>query len=240
MPSFPATSHLAIALQDIHADVWHAHTLAGSPVQVVATGDALLDAQLPGRGWPVGALTEILQPNAVHSEWRLLLSALARCGHGPVVLVGAPYVPFVPALQVQGLHVHRLLWVAAQEPAARLWAAEQALRCAEVDAVLAWLPQARSAQLRRLHIAAAEHQKLLFVMRPAHVRNEASPAGLRLYVAPCEAHTMEGDGLLVEVFKRKGPPQEHSLWLQAQSASMVVLLHASAPGSRYALDRTAA
>jgi hypothetical protein len=34
--------------QDIHAGVWHAHTLA-SPVQSVqATGDALLDAHLPG------------------------------------------------------------------------------------------------------------------------------------------------------------------------------------------------
>jgi len=31
--------------QDIHADVWHAHALAGSPQVVQPTGDALLDAQ---------------------------------------------------------------------------------------------------------------------------------------------------------------------------------------------------
>jgi protein ImuA len=31
-----------------------------------------------------------------------------------------------------------LLWVSAQSTAQRLWACEQALRCAEVDAVLLW------------------------------------------------------------------------------------------------------
>jgi protein ImuA len=30
-------------------------------LQVVATGHAALDAQLPGGGWPVGAMTELLQ-----------------------------------------------------------------------------------------------------------------------------------------------------------------------------------
>ena len=64
--------------QDIHADVWHAHALADAPLQVQPTGHAELDAQLPGGGWPVGALTEILQPAGLHSEWRLLLPALAR------------------------------------------------------------------------------------------------------------------------------------------------------------------
>ena len=46
----------------LHADVWHAHALAGAPQQVQATGNAALDAQLPGGGWPVGAMTELLQP----------------------------------------------------------------------------------------------------------------------------------------------------------------------------------
>ena len=76
----------ATPLTDIHADVWHAHALAAPSVQVQATGDAALDAQLPGGGWPVGAMTEVLQPQGVHSEWRLLLPALARCGQGPVEL----------------------------------------------------------------------------------------------------------------------------------------------------------
>lgn len=233
-------SFFANSTPGVHADVWHANDLADQQGAVVTTGDAKLDAQLPGGGWPVGALTEVLQPLAVHCEWRLLCAALARFGQGPVVLVGAPYAPFVRSLQSQGLAPQRLLWVTAQEPAARLWAAEQALRCAEVDAVLAWLPQARSAQLRRLHIAATEHHKLLFAMRPEQARNEASPAALRLHVAPAAVHAMDGDGLQVEVFKRKGPPLDQPLRLPAQPSSLAVLLYAGVPGSCHALDRAAA
>ncbi|WP_342620958.1 translesion DNA synthesis-associated protein ImuA [Rhodoferax sp. GW822-FHT02A01] len=223
----------ADSLHGIHADVWHAHALASPVQQVQATGDAVLDAQLPGGGWPVGALTEILQPVGVHCEWRLLLPALAHCGQGPVVLVAPPHVPFVPALAAQGLVAHRLLSVGAQPVGSRLWACEQALRCADVDAVLAWLPQVRSDQLRRLQMAAAEHSKLLFVMRPASAFADASPAALRLQVQPQQ----EADALQIHLLKRRGPPLDKPLHLQARSARMQVQLASS---QAYALDRTAA
>nr|WP_315464750.1 translesion DNA synthesis-associated protein ImuA [uncultured Rhodoferax sp.] len=245
--------------QDIHAGVWHAHTLARPVQSVQATGDALLDAHLPGGGWPVGALVELLQPAGAHSEWRLLLPALAACGRGPVVLVGPPQLPFVPALSRLGLRSGRLLSVLAtvapeagmrvkdeasgrhhEETSGRLWATEQLLRCAEVDAVLAWLPQARGEQLRRLHLAAAEHHKLLFVMRPDRARSDASPAVLRLLVQPLTRarHALQGplqglsqgrwlDGLEVDILKRRGPPLDQPLCLQARSQSLGLLLAAS-------------
>ncbi|MDR7305820.1 translesion DNA synthesis-associated protein ImuA [Rhodoferax saidenbachensis] len=217
-------------LQGIHADVWHAHALASAPQAVQPTGDARLDAQLPGGGWPVGALIELLQPAGVHSEWRLLLPALARSGQGPVVLVGAPQLPFVPALAAQGLAVARLVWVTAQAATARLWAAEQALRCAEVDAVLAWLPQARGDQLRRLQMAAADHHKLLFVMRAQQTQADASPALLRLQLvpqAPTQAQAAGSDTLAVHILKRRGPPLAEPLVLQARPARLAVWLAAS-------------
>ena len=102
---------------------------------------------LPGGGWPVGSMVEVLQERPGQHVWQLLLPALARLSHsppGPVVLVGAPYEPFGPSLKAQGLPAERLLCVRADKAAARLWATEQALRCADVAAVLAWLPQARS------------------------------------------------------------------------------------------------
>ena len=225
-----------LVLHDIHADVWHAHTLSQAALPVLATGDAALDAQLPGGGWPVGALTEILQPPGVHSEWRLLLPALARSGPGPVVLVAPPHVPFAPSLAAQGLAAQRLLCVNAAAPAQRLWACEQALRCAEVSAVLAWLPQARSDPLRRLQMAAAEHRKLLFVMRSAASRDEASPAALRLYLqaAGLGANPGASDALQVHLLKRRGPPLEQPLHLQARPARLTLLLASQA----YALDCT--
>ena len=57
----PAPAHL-LSRTGVHLDVWQADALAGAPARVLATGDALLDAQLPGGGWPLGALTEVLQP----------------------------------------------------------------------------------------------------------------------------------------------------------------------------------
>lgn len=245
MPALALIHKIPPAPEDIHADVWHAHTLAQSAAQVLPTGDALLDAQLPGGGWPWGALIELLQPAGVHSEWRLLLPALARSGCGPVVLVGAPQVPFAPSLGAQGLALQRLLQVTAQTAAQRLWATEQVLRCAEVDAVLAWLPAERAGtvrtdQLRRLQMAASEYNKLLFVMRPVAARTDASPAVLRLQV---EVDSKRVDALKVKLLKRRGPPCDQPLTLQACSARLSMVLAVSGQllvRSRDALDRTAA
>ncbi len=246
----PALAHSS-PLLSLPAEVWHAHAMAAAPTRVQATGHVPLDAQLPGGGWPVGAMTEVLQHSGVHCEWRLLLPALARCGQGPVVLVGAPMLPFAPALAAQGLGAQRLLWIAAQAPAQLLWATEQALRCAEVDAVLLWLPPSRANavrtdQLRRLQMAAAEHTKLLFVMRPAQVQSEASPAVLRLQV---EVSAQHNDALQVHLLKRRGPPLDHALTVQACSPRLAMQLALGAGVSkslpslnrpRDALDRPAA
>ena len=195
-------------------------------MRVVGTGDALLDAQLPGGGWPVGALVEIVQAQGVHSEWRLLLPALVAVGQGAVLLVGPPQLPFGPALAAQGLAPARLVWVRAQSEPERLWAAEQALRCAGVDAVLAWLGPVRSEALRRLHIAAAEYQKLLFVMRPEVAQHTASPAVLRLGLAYMQEGA-QGDALEVRLLKRRGPPLEQALSLRARAAPLARLLLAA-------------
>ena len=198
----------------------------------------------------MGSMVEVLQQRAGQHVWQLLLPALAQAIEkqpGPVVLVGAPYEPFGPSLQAQGLPPERLLCVRAEKPSARLWAAEQSLRCAEVAAVLAWLPQAKSAELRRLHMAAQQQGRLLFVFRGLNARHEASPARLRILV--------EGvDTLLLHILKRRGPPVETALPLPAYSARLAALLEARKgrvpgtpaapavplPRSLHVLDRTAA
>lgn len=221
----------------VHPDVWQADALAHAPNRVLASGDAVLDAQLPGGGWPLGALSEILQPEGVHSEWRLLLPALARCGNAAVVLVGPPHTPFGPALQAQGLALQRLLWVTTAAAAQRLWAAEQALRCADVDAVVVWLESVRPEQLRRLQMAAAQYTKLLFVLRPQRALSESSPAVLRLWAGPASE---PGDALEVRALKRRGPPLDQALRLTARPARLARLLAASAESCLHALDRATA
>jgi protein ImuA len=167
-------------------------------------------------------MVELLQERAGPHVWQLLLPGLAqaiRQQAGPVVLVNAPFEPFGPSLAAQGLPGERLMCVRADKPATRLWAAEQALRCADVAAVLAWLPQARSAELRRLHMAAQQNDRLLFVFRGLNARHDASPARLRLL--------LEGvDQLELHILKRRGPPLETPLALPGHSARLAALLEA--------------
>ncbi len=110
---------------------------AGVPSRVVVTGQAALDAELPGGGWPLGGLVDLLQPEEGEEPlWPLLLPALAvRQRGGAVLLMGVPQPPYLPALAAAGLLPTQVLWAPDECP----WMAEQALRCAGVAAVLAWL-----------------------------------------------------------------------------------------------------
>lgn len=207
--------------------VWHADELDSAEAQVVGTGHDALDAELPGGGWPVGAMTELLQAAPEDHVWRLLLPALVQAVNargGPVVLVGPPREPFAAALAAHGLGPEALLWVRSEAAAARLWACEQALRCAEVGAVLAWLPQARVGELRRLQLAAAQHEALLFVCRPESVAQSASPARLRLRIADCAADSAR---IELHILKRRGPPLAAPVVLPARGERMAALLAAA-------------
>jgi protein ImuA len=219
--------------------VWPAHALATPSVAAYATGFAALDAELPGGGWPEAGLVELLLPAQAQHRWLVLLPALAarlRQHSGPLVLVGAPLLlgpqapalePFSPALAAQGVPAHRLLCINATTAAQRLWACEQALRCADTVAVVAWLPQREGAvqptALRRLHVGAVDYGKPLFVLRSAQAQQVSTPAPLRLEVAGDSDHA---PGLQVRILKRRGPPLPHSLALRSPLPRLDALLQA--------------
>ena len=278
VPSFcPAARFSGLATLPQLAGVWRAGELPCEAVRTVDTGYPALNAALPGGGWPVGSLTELLQKMPGDGEWGLLAPALALMasadlattsvkpaprlpGRAPpaVVLVGAPHAPFGPALAARQLDPSRLLLVQAGLPAAQLWAAEQALRCADVEAVLAWLPRVQMVHLRRLQTAAQEHGKLLFVFRPESAQHEASPAPLRLLLARSQSSgTGRAPALQLHIFKRRGPPLSAPLaictapprldaLLAARRANAQMRRQASAPAwqvfqeNLHALDRFAA
>ena len=232
MPSAATVAHPPYHPVDL-AHVWRAGELGGARLQTVATGYASLDQVLPGNGWPQGAMTELLQPQAGLHEWGLVAPALAAMQGAlngfkgqMLVLVGAPHLPFGPALGAQQLDLSRMLCVrgAAGNAPSLLWATREALQCADVAAVLAWLPDARSAHLRRLQIAAHAHNKLLFVFRPLRAQQESSPASLRLLL---EGAVSDAGNLLVHVLKRRGPPLAAPVLLDTRPARLSALLAAS-------------
>ena len=178
-------------------------------------------------------MTEVLQAQPGQHEWGLVAPALgalqAASPTSWVVLVGAPYCPFGPALGARQLNMQRLLAVNAKNDApAMLWATREALQCADVGAVLAWLPDARSAHLRRLQIAAQTHNKLLFVFRPLQAQNESSPAPLRLRLAGMAQVTGNSAyNLQIDVFKRRGPPLASPVLIDTRPPRLAALLAAS-------------
>lgn len=218
MSRIPSASRLDLSA---FPDVWRVQDLAREPA-TISCGAPALDAELPGGGWPTGAMVEVLQRTPGLHVWRLVLPALSRILQdkaGPVILVAPPFHPFAPSLAAQGLQPERLLCIQAERRAARLWAAEQSLRCDQVAAVLAWLPEARSEELRRLHLAAQRHDRLLFVFRSIADARQASPAALRLVVDGV-------DPMEVRIIKRKGPPAVQPLHLPATSRWLAALLQA--------------
>ena len=245
MPAPRSSLRLASHLPTSVPGVWHADAMGAGTQRVQPTGHAALDAQLPGGGWPVGALSEVLQPLAGLHEWQLVLPALAQATasqSGAVVLVAPPREPFGPALQSQGLRAERVCVVRADSPMAALWAAEQALRCQGVLAVMAWLPQAQPAALRRLQLAAAQQQQLLWVFRPVDASLQASPALLRLQV---QGLALPGDaavapGMQVQILKRRGPPLAQALHLPGCHPQLAQVLVAQAQRRRAAQEAASA
>src|SRR5690606_37971871 len=183
--------------------VWRASELGQPTQRVWPSGFAALDAELPGGGWPGHALTELLLPPPGALEWRLLAPPLARLdGQGrSTVLVGPPQPPHAPGLCQLGLRARHLVWLQADTPTERLWSTEQLIKSSPGGAVLAWLPQVRAAQLRRLQVLAAHCETPVFVCRPEAAAREASAAPLRV-----RAGLAAGWSLQMDIVKRKGPP----------------------------------
>src|SRR5258706_11413266 len=85
-------------------DIWRGGALTRAGFPTVPTGFPELDAQLPGCGWPVGALTEIIPAHEGIGELRFLgpaLSTLSRRGLR-LAWIAPPHPPHAPALASAG------------------------------------------------------------------------------------------------------------------------------------------
>lgn len=169
-------------------------------LETEATGHADFDRLLPGGGWPVGALTEMLLPRPGVGEWRLVLPWVARLTQagGRAALVGPPHLPYAPALADAGIVLPRLLLVRPDSESGRHWAAEQLLRAACFGTVLAWPGRLDNQDLRRLQLAAETGRAIGILFRDWSAEAQASPAALRLRLDCDDA------GLRVDILKCRG------------------------------------
>ena len=173
---------------------------AGATHAALPTGHAALDAALPGGGWPLGAITELCPVAPGIGELTLLMPALARLGRSgkQLVWIAPPHLPYPPALAGHGLPLAQLLQVHVREAREVAWAAEQALRCPAVGAVLAWPGTLDDRTVRRLQLAAETGGGCGVLYRDPAVLAQPSPAALRVHLSP------EGAGLRLELRKVRG------------------------------------
>lgn len=181
----------------------------GAFSQTVPTGYGELATELPGGGWPVGALTELLGLQEGIGELQLVLPALAKltAAGKRVVWLAPPHVPYAPALAAAGIDLVHLAVIRAPGRRDALWAAEQVLRAGPCHALLAWFRHARHEELRRLAVAAEASRAFVALFRPAEAAREPSPASLRI--------ALEGsdEGLKLHILKRRGRPAEAPILL---------------------------
>ncbi|WP_353957260.1 translesion DNA synthesis-associated protein ImuA [Pelomonas sp. SE-A7] len=196
----------------VEAALWRGDQLGRGVELVAPTGFAELDAELPGGGWGCQGLTEVLTAQFALLEWRLTSPALRAISNRgrDIVVVGPPRRPFPPSLQLDGIDPERVLWVDVDKPGDRLWATEQAVKSNACGAVLAWLPQIRADQVRRLQVLAAGCDAPVFLFRTAGAAAEASAAPLRL-----QAQLSEDWELRIRILKRRGTPCEQELRLES-------------------------
>lgn len=183
--------------------LWRGSRMPAQGWRTLPTGFEALDRALPGGGWPVGAVVELLINTAGIGELRLLLPVIQRLvlSGNHVLLIDPPYAPNAVLLHQAGIDLDRLLLIRPEDDRDALWSAEQALRNPACGAVLIWPRSGGCAfsdeRVRRLQVAAEDGQSILFLHRTT-VRQTSQWAALRLELRPREA------GLEISVLKAAG------------------------------------
>src|SRR2546430_9181429 len=108
-------------------DIWRGDSLSRTGAPTLPCGFPGLDAELPGGGWPAGALTEILLAHEGIGELRLLGPALAGLSRRGLRLVwiAPPHPPHPPALAAAGNETPEPLGVGAAPPQKKPWGGER-------------------------------------------------------------------------------------------------------------------
>jgi protein ImuA len=212
-------STATVLAEEIHPSR-RASQLARGRGRVVDTGYPALSAELPGGGWPVGALVDLLVQQAGVGELRLLRPALSAGENRPVAFVQPPHTPHGLGLSYIGLSIERVLRVQATKTADALWSVEQILRAGSCSALIYWTQYAKASSLRRLHLAAQSSATLFVMVRPLAAAQDSSPALLRLALRP------SADGLTVDIVKRRGPARAEPLSIPIQPTPILLSQHA--------------
>ncbi len=202
-PPEPSGASRARRLKDACFGHRHDITLGGVAAtarEALATGFETLDRYLPGGGWPLGALVEILVERDEPGCLWLILPALAELSRRQqwVALIAPPLVPYAPALAGRGVDIGKILLVHPRRRTDGLWAVEEALASPTCSSVVFWLAGPDDKAARRLQLAAERGGTLGFCFRPVHHADRRSTAAVRIRAVPAD------DGASLDILKVRG------------------------------------
>ena len=215
-------------LLESNRNLWRGRDHKGESSDTIATGFAELDTMLPGGGWPMQGLIEMVSERWGVGELQLFLPLMRHLiARGSWVLwIAPPYSPYAPGLAQAGIDLRRILIVggsnaplkseafygkkSAPEPVSSerlsskeaLWSMEKALQTQHCGLVLAWHSQLPQPTLRRLQLAAITGKTLGVVFMSKN--SEHSPSSMRLKIKSSESDGAESAYAEVGLLKARG------------------------------------
>jgi cell division inhibitor SulA len=175
----------------------------------LATGHAELDRELPGGGWPVSRVSELLVPEEGLAELHAVVPVLHMLTRGNrTVLLLNPPADCVSALARLGVARSRLLVIGGNRASEQLWAIEQAAARDDFGALVAWAPAgANDEAIHRLDRAMRQSQGICLLFRPLAAARDITPAALRV-ILQADAPDRVQMTLLVRAARRIAAPRE--------------------------------
>jgi cell division inhibitor SulA len=154
--------------------------------QSVPTGFDCLNEELQLGGWPTHGAVEVLSDHDGAECMGLFLPTMQRLASEKrwQAFINAPHTPYAPLLRAHSIPTEQILMVHPKHRDETLWATEQAVRSTTCSAVFAWLGNThfRYAEIRKLQLAAASTDTLLFLFRSSDALSESTPVSLRLHI----------------------------------------------------------
>lgn len=148
----------------------------------ISSGIAALDEMLPRGGWHRGSLVQWLAGRGSSAVVLALHAARHAClPDRTLVVIDRDGDFYPPAAARLGVDLGAMVVVRPLSTADLLWAADQALRCPAIGAVLGWASALDGRTLRRLQLAAEEGGTLGLLLCQSD-RRRASGAEVRLRV----------------------------------------------------------
>ena len=190
-------------------------TILNNTVTDVGLG-AINDA-FPNASFPLGAVHEFISAGAENAAATSgfvagVLGSLMRSG-GAAIWISDSKTIFPPALQSFGIAPDRIIFIDLHKEKEMLWAMEEALKCEDLAAVIAEIPDITFMVSRRLQLAVEQSQVTGFILRrdPRNVNTTACVTRWKISPLPSElTDDMPGVGFPrwnVELLKvRNGKP----------------------------------